>query len=60
VKGVVMKCYAVTWTVGETIKIEANSAEEAEDIVTNMTDKQLFDDMKNIMAGFEIICVDLC
>ncbi len=55
-----MKCYAVTWTVGETIKIEANSAEEAEDIVTNMTDKQLFDDMKNIMAGFEIICVDLC
>ena len=55
-----MKSYAVTWVVGETIEVEANSSEEAESIVANMTNEQLFVDMENIMAGFEIIDIEPC
>ena len=55
-----MKIYAVTWVVGETIEVQAKSPEEAEDIVTNMTEKQLFYDMENIMAAFEIVDIEPC
>ena len=50
-----MASYAITWIVGETRVVNARSKAQAEEIVSNMTDEELLEDLKNIMASFEIV-----
>jgi hypothetical protein len=53
-----MPTYAITWSIGETRLVKAESKAEAERLINNLSDTELLSDLKNIMQSFEVIKIE--
>ena len=46
-----MPTYAITWSIGETRLVKAESKAEAERLINNLSDTELLSDLKNIFSN---------